>query len=281
MIEVEIDFRKSSRQNAEKYFEESKRARAKLAAAEVALAKTLEQIEKLKAGAAAERKPGLPQKRRPRGKWFESYRWMRTTEGFLVIAGRDARQNEIIFTKRLDPMEIVLHADITGAPLTVIKSEGKQVTPLAIREAAEFAAAYSSAWKVGLGSIDVYWIKPEQVSKQAPAGEYLPKGAFMIRGTKNYLKKMELKVAIGIKFETDKEGKRVAKLICGNVQAVNEHAKYFVTITPGGMTQVQLAAEIRRHILIKALPDDKPLIEQIPIEDIQRAIPAGTGSIFG
>ncbi|MBU5557652.1 MAG: DUF814 domain-containing protein [Candidatus Aenigmarchaeota archaeon] len=281
MIEVEIDIRKNARQNAEKYFQESKKAKAKIATAEAALAKTLKQIENMKAGAAVSeiKKSVLPQKRRPRGKWYESFRWMFTTEGFLVIAGRDAKQNEIIFAKRIEPTDIVLHAEITGAPLTVIKAEGKTITPLAIREAAEFAAAYSRAWAAGLGGVDVYWVRPEQVSKTAPAGEFLPKGAFMIRGTKNYLKKMELKVAIGIKFETDKEGKRAAKLIYGNVQAVNKHAKYFVTIQPGDMPQARLAAEIRRQILIKALPDDKVLIEQIPIDEIQRAIPAGNGSI--
>lgn len=281
MVETEIDIRKGARQNAEKYFKEAKTAKAKLAAAEVALAKTMQKIEELKAGAVklGEKPTELPKKKRARGKWYESFRWMHTTEGFLVIGGRDAKQNEIIFTKRIEPTDIVLHADIAGAPLTVIKSEGREIRPLAIREAAEFAAAYSSAWKAGLGGVDVYWIKPEQVSKQAPAGKFLPKGSFMIRGTKNYLKKMELKVSIGVKFEKDKEGKRFAKLICGNTQAVNEHAKYLVTIQPGQMSQSQLASEVRRQILMKAMPDDKAMIEQIPIEDIQRAIPSGNGSI--
>lgn len=282
MVEVEIDFRKNARKNAEKYFEESKKAKAKLAAAEAALAKTLEKIEAVKRGAAISEKGAvMPQKKRARGKWYESFRWMFTTEGFLVIGGRDAKQNEIIFAKRIEPTDIVLHAEIAGAPLTIIKSEGKTITPLAIREAAEFAAAYSSAWKAGVGSIDVYWIKPEQVSKTAQAGEFLPKGSFMIRGSKNYLKKTELKVAIGIRFENDKEGKRFAKVICGNVQAVNEHAKYFVTIQPGSLSQNALAAEIRRQILLKAMPDDKALIESISIDEIQRAIPTGNGNIIG
>lgn len=78
---------------------------------------------------------------------------MITSDGFLIIGGRDARQNEIIFSKRLEERDIILHADIVGAPLTVIKSEGKEITPLAIREAAEFAAAFSSAWKKGLGGL--------------------------------------------------------------------------------------------------------------------------------
>jgi hypothetical protein len=103
----------------------------------------------------------------------------------------------------------------------------------------------------------------------------------MIRGTKNFLKKMEMRVAIGIKFEATKEGDRFARPICGNVQSVNEHAKYFVTVSPGELSQNALAAEIRRQLLIKSMPEDKPLIEAIPAEDIQRLLPAGSGSILG
>ena len=281
MVEVEIDFRKNARQNAEKYFGEAKKAKAKFVATEAALLRTSEKLESAKTGAEMTiKKVGLPQKKKTRGKWYESFRWMFTTEGFLVIGGRDAKQNEIIFAKRIEPTDIVLHAEIIGAPLTVVKAEGKQITPLAIREAAEFAAAYSSAWKAGVGSIDAYWIKPEQISKSAQPGQFLPKGSFMIRGTKNYVKKMELRVAIGMKFENDKEGNRFAKVICGNVQAVNEHAKYFVTIQPGSQNHNVLAMEIRRQILLKALPDDKTLIESVPIEEIQRTIPGGTGGII-
>lgn len=279
MVEVEIDFRKSAQENAEKYFEDAKWAKEKLKASEEALEETMKKIESKE---EIEEKTTVEKpKKRKRGKWFESYRWMFTTEGFLVIAGRDARQNEIIFKKRLNPEDVVLHADVVGAPLTVIKFDGKSITPLASREAAEFAAAYSSAWKAGLAGIDVYWIKPDQVSKTPPAGQYLPKGAFMIRGTKNYFRKIELKISIGIKFEIDKQGKQIAKVICGNVQSVNEHAKYFVTIIPGSIPQQELAKQIKIKILQKAFPEDKELIEQIPLEDIQRMIPAGNGNIIG
>jgi hypothetical protein len=283
MVEVEIDFRKSPQQNAEKFFKEAKRAKAKLTAAEAALAETERKLAELKAGIPPEkRKVKLPMKRRPRGRWYEAYRWMFTTEDFLVIGGRDARQNEQIFKKRLEPADIVLHADIAGAPLTVIKTAGREVTPLAIREAAELAAAYSRAWREGLGAIDVYWVKPEQVSKAAPPGEFLPRGAFMIRGKKNYLKKTELKIAIGVRFELEKKTmERTAKLICGNVQAVNKHAKYFVTLKPGDRPQAELAKQIKLKFLQKALPEDKPLIETIALEDIQRGIPVGRGSIVG
>ncbi|MEM5804248.1 MAG: hypothetical protein QXU82_00125, partial [Candidatus Aenigmatarchaeota archaeon] len=122
--------------------------------------------------------------------------------------------------------------------------------------------------------------KPEDVSKTPKAGEFLPKGAFIFH-KRNFMKKMELKVSIGVMIEKDKEGNRVAKAVAGSVQALNKNADYFVTIRPGAVQQPQLAAEIKRKILIKSMPEDTALIEQIPIEDFQRLIPSGGGFIFG
>jgi len=283
MVEVEIDFRKTPQENAQKYFEEARHAKRKIEATKEAIKETkkkLQELKKKEAVAHKEEKSKKPRKRR-RGKWYEKFHWMITSDGFLVVGGRDATQNEILFKKYLEPQDIVLHADIAGAPLTIVKAEGKEISPLAIREAGEFAIAYSAGWKRGLASLDVYWVRPEQVSKTAPSGEFLPKGAFMIRGRKNYMKKMELKIAIGVIFQFDKEGEKYAKPICGAVQAVNSRAKYFVTLKPGQHTQEQAAKEIKRRILIKALPEDKPFIEEIDINDFQRLIPAGTSTVIG
>src|SRR5205807_1034391 len=77
-------------------------------------------------------------------------------------------------------------ADIHGAPSTVIK-DGARAPETTLREACEFALAYSKAWSAGLASGSAYWVLPEQVSKQAESGEFLPRGAFVIRGKRNYL----------------------------------------------------------------------------------------------
>lgn len=196
MVEVEIDIRKSIQENAEYYFERAKKAKAKIESSILALEDTKKKIKSIDKDTLKEKNKSakdLIPKKRVRGSWYTKFHWALTTENFLLVGGRSATQNEILFKKHMEPKDIVLHADIAGAPLTIIKSNGKEVSPLAIREAGEVAAAYSSAWKAGVGSIDVYWIKPEQVSQTAQSGEYLAKGSFMIRGNKNYLKKVELK----------------------------------------------------------------------------------------
>jgi hypothetical protein len=280
MVEVEIDFRKTAQENAERYFEEAKHAARKIEASKAAITDTRKKMKEVKKEAAKKEKPVKPRKR-ARGKWFEKFHWMLTSDGFLVVGGRDATQNEVLFKKHLQPEDIVLHADITGAPLTFVKAEGKAPTPQTIREASEFAVAYSTGWKRGLASVDVYWVRAEQVSKTAVSGEFLPKGSFMIRGTKNFMKNTELKVAIGVVFETDNEGKPFAKPICGAVQAVNNRAKYFVTLKPGSFSQQQAAEEIRKRLLLKAMPNDQPLIEEIDLGEFQRLVPAGHSNIIG
>lgn len=130
--------------------------------------------------------------------WYENYLWFITTSGILAVAGRDSSQNESLIKKRINDEDLVFHADIHGSPFLLLKAKGKNVSEKDILEAAQFVASYSSAWKGGLRAIDIYWVKPEQVSKQAPSGTYLPKGSFMIYGKKNYIRNVPLELAIVI-----------------------------------------------------------------------------------
>ena len=121
-MEVEIDFRKTPQKNAEKYFEESKKARKKLDAAERAIKETVKKMEEVE---LKEQKKAEKPKKKARGKWFNKFHWCITSDDFLVIGGRDATQNEMIFKKHVEQGDIVLHADIKGAPLTVeVRREG-------------------------------------------------------------------------------------------------------------------------------------------------------------
>jgi len=292
--DVQIDFRKSARENARNFFEAAKQARRKREAAEISMKKMEADL-----GTAAREKPKekkIMMRKRKEQKFYEKFRWLFTKDGFLVIGGKDASQNEMIFKKHIEKGDIVLHAEIHGAPLTVVKrveaklpaepktggfraSEDKKISEEAIKESAEFAAAYSSAWKRRLGSADVYWINPEQVSKTPPAGTSLAKGAFMIYGRKNYVRNNSLKIAIGISFGQDAEGNRFAYPVCGTVQGISAHAKYFVTIIPGATPHGELAKKISAKLIAKASPEDKPFVEAIPADDFGRFLPAGNGDV--
>jgi len=275
-MEVELDLRKSARQNLDAFYEEAKWAKGKLAAGQVAAAETERQIKEIESKSAEEQnKPAAKPKRKVKGEWYEKFRWLLTLDGFLVVGGRDATQNELLFKKHMSAGDIVLHADIKGAPLTIIKAGGNEVPLDAIKEAAVLAACYSSAWKAGLGAVDVYWVKPEQVSKEAKAGEFLGKGGFMIRGTKNWLRKTELKLAIGVVIE-----EQAVKVFAGSPELLEKRTKLFATLRPGQLTQAQAAKEVLKRLAAKVPAEEKAALSQLAADDFQKLVPAGGSAVL-
>ena len=174
----------------------------------------------------------------------------------------------------MEPYDIVFHADILGAPFVLIKTEGKKPTEQTIREAAQLAASYSSAWRETLEAVNVYWVSPEQVSKSPPSGQYLEKGSFVIQGLKNYIRHVPLQVAIGIKIEND-----YPMVIGGPSEAIMKQTSIYVKVFPGNQTSSKLAKQIK-NLLAKQVPQDmQRRIFEVSLEEIQRFIPLGKGAI--
>ncbi len=131
--------------------------------------------------------------------WYSKFRWFFTSSNKLVVIGRDNSQNIVLVAKHTEPSDLLIHADVFGSPFGLLKLS-KSLPPGEndLREAAEMVGSYSSAWKAGAGSIDVYAVKPEQVNKTPPSGESLKKGAFYIEGERTYIKDVDLKVYINL-----------------------------------------------------------------------------------
>ena len=251
-MRVEIELAKNAWENANAHYKASKKAKEKIIGALKALEesrKKLQQAEKKE----EKREAKIPEKK----KWYEKFRWF-FLDDFLVIGGKDADTNEALIKKHTEKEDIVFHADLTGAPFTVIKTEGKEVSEEILKCAAALAACYSKAWAGGLGAVDVYWIKPEQVSKSAPAGEYIGKGAFMIYGKKNYYKNTRLDLAVGYKD----------RLVVGDEEFVRKRCGKIVIIQPGFERAKEIAVKIKKKL--KADADT---------EEIQRIVPAGKGRV--
>ncbi len=131
-----------------------------------------------------ERKVEVKKKRKRA--WYEAFRWMFTSKGKLVIGGRDARTNEIIVRRHLQPGDLFFHADVIGAPSVILKG-GEEADEDEILEAATFAAAYSRAWKMGLHRVPVFYVRAEQVSLSPPSGEYRPRGGVIVKGKREWV----------------------------------------------------------------------------------------------
>ena len=214
-----FDSNKPIPENAEVYYEKGKKAKRKIKGVLVAIERTKKQLTEVeKKKEFALERVMVPQKRvKKELKWFEKLRWFRSSDGYLVIGGRDAHTNEIVVKKHMENRDIYLHSDIHGAPSVIIKNEikelekskseeygeNKEVQPAnddvsggqapvipesTIQQAASFAASFSSAWSKGFSSQDVFWVTPDQVSKTPQSGEFVGKGAFIIRGSRNYVR---------------------------------------------------------------------------------------------
>ena len=237
--EVKLDFRKTVSENAENAYLTSKKFQEKLKGAHEALKKTKNEIKTLEEKDTIEDKKDIINTKQF---WFEQFRWFLSAEGNIVVAGRDAKSNEQVVKKYLKAGDRYVHADIHGAPSCVVKSidinDNKiSISEKTLEEACIFAASYSKAWKK-FGEAQVYWVLPEQVSKTPQSGEFLPKGAFIIRGKRNY-KKCKMEIAIG-----EININNITKVMGGPIESVKTRSNKYIILTSGSIKKSAIANKL-------------------------------------
>lgn len=253
MTEIKLYIDKTVEENASIYFEKAKKCKKKMKGALETLEKN---IKKLKTIELKETKQVvIPEKLKRKKAWYEKFRWFYSSEGFLVIGGRDATTNDIVVKKHMDPTDLVFHTDMAGSPFFIIKSDGKEIGEKTKEETAQATASYNSrAWKAGLSTLDVFYVKPDQVTKQAQSGEFLGKGSFMIRGKTTYLHP-KLELAIGVKDDI---------VIGGPVESIKANADQYMIITQGKQKSSTIAKKIKNKFKLN-----------LDLDDIIRFLPAG------
>lgn len=211
-LSIEINLGLSPYSNAREYYDQRKTAAEKEQKTVGHSAMALKSAEKkiaedLKKGLKQE-KPILHHLRRQ--SWFEKFIWFISSDGYLVLGGRDAMQNEMLYKKYLRKGDVYVHADMHGAASVIVKNNPQTpdapIPPSTLSQAGSLSVCSSNAWdsKAGMGA---WWVNAEQVSKSAPAGEYLPSGSFMVRGNKNYLPPQPLILGFGFLFKISEESK--------------------------------------------------------------------------
>lgn len=252
----ELDINGTVESNAQRYYENSKRLKAKLEGVLSALETTRAAVASYDAEKAEESRRRDSAAKPTKRFWFERYRWFISSEGAIVLGGKDARTNDMLVKKHLEPGDRYAHADIHGAPSVVVKMK-EGVSEVTLVEACRFAVATSKAWNAKIGSSVGYWVLPEQVSKTPQSGEYLARGAFVIRGKRNYSDKAEIRLAVG---EVEFEGER--KIMCGPESAVRAQSPRMVVIRPGGLDKNLFAKHLAAEF-------------GVPIEEVQSILPPG------
>ncbi len=267
-IDVELDVSKDIHENADEYYEKAKKIKDKLNGLNKAIEQTKREIENVEESLQKKFVSSLRVARKR--EWYEKYRWFITSDGFLVIGGRNAEMNEEIVSKHLESKDLFFHTQSPGAPVVVLK-RGQEAPEQSIIETAIFAATYSALWKEGKHSGEVYYVLPEQVSKAAKAGEYLPKGSFYITGKRNYLT-VELSCAIGVDLTN-------LRVIGGPKSAIEKYADYFVEIEIGDKDANDISVEIAKKLADLA-GENRHIVKAIATPDeIMKFLPPGRSRI--
>ncbi|HVP26723.1 MAG TPA: ribosome rescue protein RqcH [Candidatus Bathyarchaeia archaeon] len=280
-----LTIRMSLFENAAGFYERSKRSKQKLEGTKTALTDSREKlsrveeqtrtVEVLEATKPVEAVKEAQKNRIKLKAWFEKFHWFISSDGFLVVAGKDAVSNEVLVKKHTEVWDIVFHSDVVGAPFVVVKTENKKPSEQVLKEAAEFAAAFSRGWRESFGSVDVYWIKPEQLSKGGPSGESVGHGAFMVRGERNWLRNVPLKLAVGIIVEDSN-----TQLIGGPIDAVKAKTSVYVLIMPGDLSGKELFKCVLKTLAAR-LPNEKRVeVLKASGEVIREFIPYSKGRIL-
>lgn len=211
--------------------------------------------------------------------WYESFRWFHTSDGFLVIGGRNADQNEDLVKKYMEGSDLFFHAQAHGAPVTILKATGPSeaardvdIPERSREEAAQFAVSYSSVWKDGHYSGDVYMATPDQVSKTPESGEFIEKGSFVIRGDRTYYRDTAVAVSVGIACEPQ------TRVLGGPPSAIEDQTVTSIDLEPGRYAQNDIAKLLYREFGDRF--EDQSFLRKVASPDqIQEFCPAGGSRI--
>ena len=238
----------------------------------------IKKFRKKKSGALAAMK-AIPAKKNVRKRefvsmkklWYHRFRWFVTSDGIVVLGGRDASQNEELVRKYMTGGDLFVHADVHGASVVIVKGKTGKMD-----EVAQFAASYSGAWRSGHFSADVYSALPHQVSKTPESGEFVSRGSFIVRGERTWYRDVPLAVAIGLMLEPH------VAVIGGPPSVIRGKTKTFVELRPGQYEPNDVAKKVLR-ILKKNVTDEeeKALKAVLNTEQVAAFVPPGGSDMAG
>ena len=278
-------------QNAQHFFTTATKQKAKSKGAVDALEETNIQLKRaLKKEVKAKESGRLSKLKRSKRLWFENHRWSMTSGGHLLVGGKDAKGNDAVVKKHLSGSDMYLHADIHGAPSCSLRATqgfvvdenrpshipediptfklvdklgDERITDEKLIEAATLALCWSRAWASGGGHGTVFAVKPAQVSKTAQTGEFVGKGAFIVRGQRQWFRDLDVKIGIGIVAING-----VPLLMSGTPELILSICSRYAILTPGIAKKDRLANRIYKNTgistdeILAVLPGPCDILEE-------------------
>lgn len=265
---IKINTKASLQSIASVLFDEAKKQSGAIISIEKIKAETEKKLEKFQNKTESEQDLILVTEIRKKS-WYERYRWFFTSDGFLVIGGRDAASNSAVVRKHLGKNDKIFHGDIHGSPFFILK-DAKDAPDTSMNEVAHATVCFSRAWKEGMYGVSAYWVNPDQIKKSAPSGEFLPKGSFTIEGQRNFINSANLKLAVGIIPQEDDY-----VLTCGPPETIKKNSICYAIIEPHGSEMVDAAKKIR----VEFSKIYEEITKKISLDDFVRVLPAGQSQI--
>ena len=111
--------------------------------------------------------------------------------------------------------------------LNFANPDKKQIPITDLEQSGQFVVCRSNAWKPKI-IYNAYWVYPNQVSKTTETGEFVQKGAFIIRGKRNYIKNISFELGASIR-----RGKDLEFMISPYRTILNQDKKNRLKIIPG------------------------------------------------
>jgi len=254
-------------QNAQRYFEAARKQKNKTSGAVQALEETHRKLKRARKNEEKQKASGkLNRLKRSKRMWFEQHRWGMIEGGHLLVGGKDAKGNDAVVKKHLSSDDMYLHADLHGAPSCSLRSSQgfvleerrpahlpndipayklvdklpePSLTVEKLEQAATLALCWSRAWNGGGAHGTVYSVKPAQVSKSAQTGEFVGKGAFVIRGQRTWYKDMDVRLGLGIVAVNG-----VPLVVTGTPDHIKSVCQRYAILAPGMTKKEQIANTI-------------------------------------
>lgn len=261
-MQLKLSLNKDVNENANAYFSKAKKLKAKLPGIEETLERTRKEIEEFE-----KRKDEYLKKKEREKKieyhrkkeWYEKFRFTFTESGFLFVIGKDAGTNEVLIKKHTTEDDIVLHSEAPGSPFGIVKGSRDKINKEEIQECAQFLLSFSKQWKGGYGNADAFWVYPEQVSKKAQSGEFMGKGSFMVYGTKNMMKNINLRICLGVmkrEIKTEDETIELEELFSGSEKACKKYCnERYIKLEPGNSNYKAMTKDIKKRLKISHIED--------------------------
>ena len=168
---------------------------------------------------------------------------------------------------------MVFHAEISGAPFTVVKTEGKPIGEQTFMKQANIAASFSRAWRENAGSADVYWVKPDQLAKVALQENLCRMARFLWLANATGLRNMPLRTAVGIIVNEE------TSYVGGPVDAVKAKTKSYIVLLPGDTQGKELLKQIMKSLMLKLPKEQREKAGKTSIEQIREFVPYTKGMI--